>query len=70
MRNMSFPYYEDWLILFGKDRAIGNMAEGPADSMAALNREEDTIDNMGNDSHNVDFLDASDRKSTRLNSSH
>ena len=59
MRNMSFPYYEDWLILFGKDRATGNMAEGPADSMAALNREEDTIDNMGNDTHNVDFLDAS-----------
>ncbi|GFY86394.1 hypothetical protein Acr_05g0000330 [Actinidia rufa] len=40
MRNKSFPYYEDWLVLFGKDRATRDLAEGPADSVAAIETEE------------------------------
>ncbi|GFY98197.1 hypothetical protein Acr_12g0007380 [Actinidia rufa] len=39
MRNKSFPYYEDWLVLFGKDRATGDLAESPADFVAAIETE-------------------------------
>ena len=42
MRNKSFPYYEDWLVLFGKDRATRDLAEGPTDSVAAIDNEEAT----------------------------
>ena len=40
MRNKSFPYYEDWLVLFGKDRANGDLVKGPANSVAAIETEE------------------------------
>ncbi|KAL7200009.1 hypothetical protein ACSBR2_022172 [Camellia fascicularis] len=40
MRNKPFPYYEDWLILFGNDKATGELAEGPAESVAAMENEE------------------------------
>lgn len=40
MLNKPFPYYEDWLFLFGKDRATGEFAEGPVDAMAAIDLEE------------------------------
>ncbi|KAL7210786.1 hypothetical protein ACSBR2_013790 [Camellia fascicularis] len=36
MRNKSFPYYEDWLVLFGKERATGELAEDPADAVEAI----------------------------------
>ena len=42
MRNKSFPYYEDWLVLFGNDRATGDLAEGPTDFVAAIEIEEAT----------------------------
>ncbi|CAL5382364.1 unnamed protein product [Camellia sinensis] len=44
MHNVPFPYYEDWLILFGKDRATGALAESPADMVAALEKEDQTTD--------------------------
>ncbi|GAB2289174.1 hypothetical protein Dimus_023477 [Dionaea muscipula] len=31
MRDKSFPYYEDWLVLFGKDRATRELVEGVMD---------------------------------------
>ncbi|XP_028098688.1 uncharacterized protein LOC114298330 isoform X1 [Camellia sinensis] len=40
MQNKSFPYYEDWLVLFGKDRATGELAEDPADAVEAIAVEE------------------------------
>ncbi|XP_028091592.1 uncharacterized protein LOC114291909 isoform X1 [Camellia sinensis] len=40
MRNKPFPFYEDWLILFGKDRATGELAEDPADAVAAIENED------------------------------
>ncbi|KAL7246857.1 hypothetical protein ACSBR2_001881 [Camellia fascicularis] len=40
MRNKSFPYYEDWLVLFGKDKATSELAEDPADAVEALAVEE------------------------------
>ncbi|KAL7191531.1 hypothetical protein ACSBR2_023582 [Camellia fascicularis] len=42
MRNKPFPYHEDWLILFGKDRATGELAEGPTDSVTTMESEEAT----------------------------
>ncbi|KAG5548929.1 hypothetical protein RHGRI_014334 [Rhododendron griersonianum] len=40
MRNKPFPMYDDWLLIFGKDRANGNLAEGSGESVAAIEREE------------------------------
>ncbi|KAL7214855.1 hypothetical protein ACSBR1_027101 [Camellia fascicularis] len=36
MRNRPFPFYEDWLILFGKDKATGELVEDPTDAVAAM----------------------------------
>ncbi|KAF5948370.1 hypothetical protein HYC85_014327 [Camellia sinensis] len=44
MRNVPFLYYEDWVILFSKDRAIGVLAEGPADMVDALEKEDQTTE--------------------------
>ncbi|XP_028090914.1 hexokinase-3-like isoform X2 [Camellia sinensis] len=40
MRNRQFLFYEDWLILFGKDRATGELAEDPADAATAMENED------------------------------
>ncbi|CAL5378518.1 unnamed protein product [Camellia sinensis] len=40
MRNRPFPFYEDWLILFGKDRVTGELAGDPADAVAAMEKED------------------------------
>ncbi|KAL6960110.1 hypothetical protein U1Q18_048613 [Sarracenia purpurea var. burkii] len=53
MLNRPFPYYEDWQILFGKDRATGEM-EGPVDTVHALDREEEE-----EEEENVDKDDSS-----------
>ncbi|CAL5441922.1 unnamed protein product [Camellia sinensis] len=44
MRNVPFIYYEDWVILFGKDRATGVLAEGPAGMVDALEKEDQTTE--------------------------
>ncbi|CAL5391364.1 unnamed protein product [Camellia sinensis] len=44
MRNVPFIYYEDWVILFGKDRATRVLAEGPADMVDALEKEDETTE--------------------------
>ncbi|CAL5428121.1 unnamed protein product [Camellia sinensis] len=40
----NYVKYEDWLILFGKDRVTGALAESPADMVAALEKEDQTTD--------------------------
>ncbi|KAL7163118.1 hypothetical protein ACSBR2_039253 [Camellia fascicularis] len=40
IRNRPFPFHEDWLILFGKDRATGELAKDPADAVAAMEKED------------------------------
>ncbi|KAG8383971.1 hypothetical protein BUALT_Bualt04G0069300 [Buddleja alternifolia] len=40
-QNKSFPFFEDLLIIFGKDRATGTNAEGPADMMEEIQREQE-----------------------------
>ncbi|CAL5395496.1 unnamed protein product [Camellia sinensis] len=44
MRNVPFIYYEDWVILFGKDRATRVLAEEPADMVDALEKEDQTTE--------------------------
>ncbi|XP_047326607.1 uncharacterized protein At2g29880-like [Impatiens glandulifera] len=44
LRDKSLPFYEDWCIVFGKDRATGEFAEGPAEAMAAMENEVETND--------------------------
>ncbi|KAF5937984.1 hypothetical protein HYC85_025490, partial [Camellia sinensis] len=40
MRNRPFSFYEDWLILFGKDRVTGELVEDPADAVTAMEKED------------------------------
>ncbi|CAL5384241.1 unnamed protein product [Camellia sinensis] len=40
MRNRPFLFYEDWLILFRKDRATGKLTEDSADAVAAMEKED------------------------------
>ncbi|KAL7186544.1 hypothetical protein ACSBR2_028305 [Camellia fascicularis] len=40
MRNKPILFYEDWLILFGKDRATGELAEDLADAVAAMEKKD------------------------------
>ncbi|KAL7246287.1 hypothetical protein ACSBR2_001415 [Camellia fascicularis] len=40
MRNRPFLFYEDWLILFGKSKATGELAEDHADAIAAMEKED------------------------------
>ncbi|KAF5934076.1 hypothetical protein HYC85_030247 [Camellia sinensis] len=42
--NVPFIYYEDWVILFGKDRATGVLAEGPTDMVDAIEKEDQTTE--------------------------
>ncbi|CAL5391579.1 unnamed protein product [Camellia sinensis] len=35
-----FPFYEDWLLLFGKDRATGELAKDLADAVTAMEKED------------------------------
>lgn len=57
MRYKSWKYYDDWKILFGKDRANGEGAEDIFDAYDAL-RDEDNTSNggMGSD-YNVSLED-------------
>ncbi|KAF5934300.1 hypothetical protein HYC85_030471 [Camellia sinensis] len=43
LRNKTFPYFDEWIQIFGKDQARGEFAEGPADGVEAMNAEEDVL---------------------------
>ena len=45
MRGKSFPYLEEWSIVFGKDRANGLGAESLADAVEDIDRDEATNEN-------------------------
>lgn len=49
MRYKSWPYYEDWQVLFGKDRANGENAEDILDASNALDDDITTGDDIGFD---------------------
>ncbi|GMQ11512.1 hypothetical protein CsSME_00054127 [Camellia sinensis var. sinensis] len=40
IRNRPFLFYEDWLIIFGKDRANGELAEDHADAVATMGKKD------------------------------
>lgn len=50
MRYKTWPYYEDWKVMFGKDRANGENAEDILDAFNAMRDDDDTMgDGMGVD---------------------
>ncbi|KAH6827597.1 hypothetical protein C2S53_015282 [Perilla frutescens var. hirtella] len=57
-RNKPFPFYEDLLIIFGKDRATGSNAEGPADMMEDIQRQGNNNSEENNEDA-IEDLDAS-----------
>ncbi|KAH6785232.1 hypothetical protein C2S51_037687 [Perilla frutescens var. frutescens] len=44
--NKPFPFYDDLLVIFGKDRATGSNAEGPNDMMEEIQKETNINDNI------------------------
>ncbi|CAL5347407.1 unnamed protein product [Camellia sinensis] len=42
-RNKTFRHFDEWIQIFGKDRATGEFAEDPADAVEAMNTEEDVL---------------------------
>ncbi|GFS29625.1 hypothetical protein Acr_00g0007560 [Actinidia rufa] len=46
LRNKQLSFYDDWCIIFGKDRAIGEFAEGPTDAVENLEKEADNNNGM------------------------
>ena len=46
MRNKQLPFYDDWCIIFGKDRATGEFAEGPTDAVENMEKEADNNNGM------------------------
>ncbi|KAL7184908.1 hypothetical protein ACSBR2_026954 [Camellia fascicularis] len=76
LRNKTFPYFDEWIQIFGKDRATGEFVEGPADAVEAMNAEEDVllhglVDNdtfleqMGVNSHTGEGIDCSNSATQR-----
>ncbi|KAI8003460.1 hypothetical protein LOK49_LG08G02373 [Camellia lanceoleosa] len=76
LRNKSFPHFDSWIHIFGKDRATGEFAEGPADAVDAINVEEELLFNsladdgtflehMGINSHIGEGINCSSSSSQR-----
>ena len=47
LRTKSFPFLEQWSVVFGKDRANGLGAESLADAVEDIDREEETNEGRG-----------------------
>ncbi|KAH6758862.1 hypothetical protein C2S51_019097 [Perilla frutescens var. frutescens] len=43
-KNKPFPFYDDLLVIFGRDRATGIYAEGPGDMMEEIQKEKNAND--------------------------
>ncbi|KAI8555586.1 hypothetical protein RHMOL_Rhmol05G0184200 [Rhododendron molle] len=56
LRFKSFPYYDDWCMIFGNDRATGEMAESAADMVENL---DEATKEAGADSTTVNNTDKS-----------
>ncbi|KAL7199745.1 hypothetical protein ACSBR2_021951 [Camellia fascicularis] len=76
LRNKTFPYFDEWIQIFGKDRATGEFAEGPVDAVEAMNAEEDVLlhglanndtflEQMGVNSHTGEGMDCSNSATQR-----
>ena len=70
MRNKPFILYDDWCIIFGKDRATGEYAEGPADAVEAIHAEHNADGGVGMQPENtsiddLNFSPSSQHGSTR-----
>ncbi|XVF74950.1 hypothetical protein PTKIN_Ptkin13bG0150700 [Pterospermum kingtungense] len=52
LRNKTFPHFDDFIIIFGKDRATGECAKTTADAMEASDRNEQ--DEFEDDNHDLE----------------
>ncbi|GFY85421.1 hypothetical protein Acr_04g0001590 [Actinidia rufa] len=59
LRNKSWPFYEDWLIIFGKDRATGEFAESAADAVENMDKEDEVGESVPLDSLGVGGMECS-----------
>ena len=59
LRNKSWPFYEDWLIIFGKDRATGEFAESAADAVENMDKEDEVGESVPLDSSGVGGMECS-----------
>ncbi|XP_058209125.1 uncharacterized protein LOC131322042 [Rhododendron vialii] len=62
LRFKSFPYYEDWCMIFGNDRATGEMAESAADMVENL---DEASKEAGGDSTTVNTIDKSPEEQSK-----
>ncbi|KAA8546328.1 hypothetical protein F0562_002933 [Nyssa sinensis] len=58
LRNKRFPYYDQWCIIFGKDRATGEIVEGPCDAVKDIDHGEGD-DAESNINTNIDGIEPS-----------
>ncbi|GFZ08805.1 hypothetical protein Acr_20g0006130 [Actinidia rufa] len=59
LRNKSWPFYEDRLIIFGKDRAIGEFAESAADAVENMDKEDEVGESVPLDNSGVSGMECS-----------
>ncbi|GAB2284196.1 hypothetical protein Dimus_018661 [Dionaea muscipula] len=68
MRDKSWRYYDDWLVLFGKDRATGDLAEDAIEMVEMMTLEQtsvslgDDLDTFFNNHAPMDMPDGSQSK--------
>ncbi|GAB2279261.1 hypothetical protein Dimus_013907 [Dionaea muscipula] len=68
MRDKSWPYYDDWLVLFGKDKATGDLAEDAIEMVEMMTLEQtsvslgDDLDTFFNNHAPMDMPDGSQSK--------
>ncbi|GFY80743.1 hypothetical protein Acr_01g0005520 [Actinidia rufa] len=59
LRNKSWPFYEDWLIIFGKNRANGEFAESATDAVQNMDKEDKVGEFVPLDSSGVGGMECS-----------
>ncbi|GFS38448.1 ubiquitin 6 [Actinidia rufa] len=57
LRNKSWPFYEDWLIIFDKDRATGKFAKSVADAVENMDNEDEVGESVPLDSTGVSGME-------------
>ncbi|XP_012839985.1 PREDICTED: uncharacterized protein LOC105960374 isoform X2 [Erythranthe guttata] len=72
MRFKSWPYYSDWTIIFGKDRATGESAEALFDAVNDLTKQDKPASDASMGGENIPFVTGSpnDNESENMSSMH
>ncbi|XP_012835755.1 PREDICTED: uncharacterized protein LOC105956449 [Erythranthe guttata] len=72
MRYKSWPYFKDWTIIFGKDRATGESAEALADAINDISKQDKEAgdDSMGGDHIPQPAMHSNENDSENMSSLH